>query len=75
MCKKQVRTLLKANPDGMTASELSDSLAVRRQYVVTALTAMADVYIDRWIKYPGNTRKYWPIYVAVEVPANTPKPD
>ena len=74
MTQESIRALLRANPEGMTAAALYQKLGRPTYDCKRLCNAMPDVYIDRW---EMSTRKgvgYAPVYVAVEVPANTPRP-
>lgn len=75
MTQETIRKALRGNPDGMTAAALYQKLGRPTYDCKRLCTAMPDVYIDRW---QLSTRKgvgYTPVYVAVPVPANTPRPD
>ena len=68
----RLRQALRAAPDGLTASELMVELGLstRTVQIYSSLKGMPDVYIDRWAT-PYNAA----VYVAVEVPANCPRPE
>jgi hypothetical protein len=74
---KRIRPILRAHPDGMTANEVRahlESVHTLMSAVHSALRRMPDVYIDRWVKSKG-AGGYSPVFVAVEVPDDAPKPD
>ena len=74
MTQEAIRALLRASADGMTANELYKKLNHPSFACKCICDTMPDVYIDRW---EMSTRKgvgYAPVYVAVAVPENTPKP-
>lgn len=68
-----IRALLRANTDGMTAKEIADQLGAREDVVRSSLGAMPDTYIDRW---DGPFRgQYVAVYCVVEVPEDCPHPE
>jgi len=74
----EIREALRKMPDGTTVVVISALTGLHGDTVRQALPSMPDVYIDRWEKtarskgYKGKTWR--PIYVAVPVPPNQPKP-
>jgi predicted Zn-ribbon and HTH transcriptional regulator len=72
--QERIRQVLREVPDGLTVNEIWAALDIpldtRSTEVYKALKRMPDVYIDRWTRYPTAA-----VYVAVEVPANCPKPE
>jgi delta-aminolevulinic acid dehydratase/porphobilinogen synthase len=71
-----VRKYLRENPDGLTARELAIRIfgdEGRQSGVNKSISAMPDVYRDRWARIPGAAR-YAAVYCIVEVPADCPHP-
>jgi hypothetical protein len=68
---QMVRELLRAAPDGMTATEIAGVIDCHRQQVGKALPNMPDAYIDRWVHRRG---KLTPMWCVVEVPPDCPHP-
>ena len=75
MSQELFRSVLKANADGLTATQLAKLASKHRNNVTVALAAMPDVYIDRWVKATRGPYLHAPVYVAVQVPENAPRPD
>lgn len=69
----EVRKILIDNPDGMTATELSDLMEINLNVTIRAMKAMPDVYIDRWIKKLG-AKTYSAVWCRGDIPENCPKP-
>lgn len=68
-----IRASLKSHPDGLTATEISEHTGKDRSAIKRALQEMPDVYIDRWV-IPRRRRVLTPVYVAVNVPEDCPRP-
>lgn len=68
-----IRALLRANPDGLTARQIRDALAIPKVATVRgALETMPDVYVDRWT---DPVRGQWQaVWCAVVPPSNCPYP-
>jgi len=75
MSQEAIRKALRAAPDGLTVTELSKLVYKHRTNVNISVRSMPDVYIDRWTKAARQCNTFIPIYIAVEVPENAPKPD
>jgi len=68
---RDLRSLLRAHPDGFTAAKLAE-LTDRDKYNVTKyLKFMPDTYIDRWEQ---NGQRYTPIWCVVTPPDDCPHP-
>jgi hypothetical protein len=63
--------LLKAE-DGLTRKQLCEQTGIADYSIRAAVKAMPDVYIDRWLN-KGNAAPR-PVYMAVEVPEDCPRP-
>jgi len=61
-----------AHEDGLTKSQICTISGIDARSLKKSLDAMPDVYIDRWIIPAKKT--VTPVYVAVDVPENCPKP-
>jgi len=61
-----------AHEDGLTKSQICTISGIDARSLKKSLDAMPDVYIDRWI-IPAK-KAVTPVYVAVDVPENCPKP-
>jgi hypothetical protein len=74
----EIREALRKMPDGTTVVVISALTGLHGDTVRQALPNMPDVYIDRWEKTAKSKRyeaKTWrPIYIAVPVPPDQPKP-
>ena len=70
---QDIRALLLAAEDGLTARELSAKLDTHECSIRRAMPAIYGVYIDRWQKQKGRG-PHSAVYMCVEVPENTPKP-
>lgn len=74
---RDIRALLLQHPDGLTVPEMLRHLPdVHLASVHSRLhsNSMADVYVDRWV--PSTAAGgYSPVFVAVPIPADAPKPD
>ena len=75
MSQAKVRAVLKANPDGLTAWQISNLTLIRTSDVKSTAAKMPDVYKDRWQKSKPSSKKYIAVYVKVLVPENTPYPE
>jgi hypothetical protein len=70
--QKRIRTLLRANPNGLTPHEIAEEIGAHVANVRTSLKAMPDVYVDRWrMGQRGQLQKVW---IAVPVPDDCPHP-
>lgn len=70
--QKAIRECLKKHPEGLTRQELAELLNIHVSNVRTAIMAMPDVYVDRWIiGYLGGYKK---VYCVVDVPEDCPHP-
>lgn len=75
MSQAAIRTALRQAPDGLTVGAIAEQTGKDYANVYHAIKGMPDVYVDRWTGAPKSPRKYIPVYAAVEVPENAPKPD
>ena len=67
-----IRDTLLAHEDGLTKKELCNIAGLDQRSIAKSLIAMPDVYIDRWVV--PKKRLATPVYVAVKVPEDCPKP-
>ena len=67
-----IRDTLLAHEDGLTKSQICTITNISHSSITKSLDAMPDVYIDRWEK--PKKRIITPIYIAVKVPEDCPKP-
>lgn len=67
-----IRETLLAHEDGLTKSQICTITNISHSSIKKSLDAMPDVYIDRWV-IPAK-KAVTPVYVAVDVPKNCPKP-
>jgi hypothetical protein len=70
--QQAIRECLKNHGTGLTRQELSDMLKIEVANVATAIKAMPDVYVDRWIT--GRNGQFRKVYCVVEVPEDCPHP-
>jgi hypothetical protein len=70
--RAEVRTLLLAKPEGITASQLMVETGASYKSVRHSLSSMPDVYIDRW-EFPRQG-PLAAVFCAVVVPENCPRP-
>jgi len=68
-----IRKLLHDHPDGLSASEIADKLAIDDCTIRRALKGMADTYIDRWLAAKQGLPEQ-AIWCAIEVPEDCPRP-
>ncbi len=72
----EVRSLLLANPEGLTRKALSHLLCADPKVLTYTLNhTMPDAYIDRWAPCFGDRGKLVPVWCCVPVPEHCPKPD
>ena len=67
-----IRDTLLAHEYGLTKSQICNITNINPNSIKKSLDAMPDVYIDRWEK--PKKRIITPIYIAVKVPEDCPKP-
>ena len=67
-----IRETLLAHEDGLTKSQICNITNINPNSIKKSLDAMPDVYIDRWV-IPAK-KSVTPVYVAVKVPEDCPKP-
>ena len=67
-----IRNTLLAHEDGLTKSQICTISGIDARSIKKSLDAMPDVYIDRWV-IPAK-KAVTPVYVAVNVPEDCPKP-
>lgn len=75
MSQKEIRAALLANPDGLTVTQTAKLISRHRNHVNVAMSAMCDVYIDRWTQAKAGMYEHVPVYIAVVVPEDAPMPD
>lgn len=69
---KQVRALLRENPDGLTGSEIAARTGRSYDSVRRALERMPDAYRDRW---EGPVRgQFLAVWCVVVPPPDCPRP-
>jgi len=68
----EIRVLLRAMDDGMTAAQISITLNIAQDSVRQSLANMPDAYIDRWVKFARGP--YSAVWCAVSVPEHCPRP-
>jgi len=68
----EIRDILLAAEDGLTANEIAARMDADPNAVRRAIPDMYGVYIDRWTA--PKRGQYAAVYVCVPVPDNTPKP-
>lgn len=71
--EKQVRDLLRANPDGLTIKEIVRVVNRNDDNMRKVLSNMPDVYIDRWVERPRSALAA--VWCVVVPPENCPKPN
>lgn len=74
MLKDQIRQLLLAEPDGLTASELVDKTGATVKSVRHSLSLMDDAYIDRWTPAGKRQVNYSAVWCVVPIPEDCPHP-
>ena len=67
-----IRNTLLKHEDGLTRSQICSISGIDARSITKSLDAMPDVYIDRWI-IPAK-KAITPVYIAVPVPEDCPKP-
>jgi hypothetical protein len=68
-----LRTLLKANPDGLDVGTMANYLEREPSNIRKLLATMPDTYIDRWVRQNGNPPMA--IWCIVVPPENCPPPE
>lgn len=68
-----IRSVLREEPDGLTAAELAHRVMSTPTSVNNSLRAMPDTYIDRWAKF-GHQQPYSAVWCIVDVPEDCPHP-
>ena len=69
-----IRRALRKHTDGLTRKQIQSYTNLTADCIKMALPVMPDVYIDRWEKQRYG-RDWTPVYIAINVPENSPKPD
>ena len=69
-----VRALLRAMPDGLTITELSEKTGVYTNSIQRCIKDMPDAYIDRW-DTKSRGRYLSAVWCVVIPPENCPKPE
>lgn len=67
-----IRNTLLTHEDGLTKTELCRIAGLDQRSIAKSLNSMPDVYIDRWVV--PKKRLPTPVYVAVKVPEDCPRP-
>jgi len=67
-----IRSILLKYEDGLNKTEICKYANLDSRSISKSLDAMPDVYIDRWER--PNKRVLTPIYIAVPVPEDCPRP-
>lgn len=70
--QQALRKILRQHPDGLTANQLETLVPFSPSDIRRSLSAMPDVFVDRWVK--GGRGQYEKVWCAVHVPANCPHP-
>lgn len=70
---KALRTLLKANPDGLTVTALADMLSITPDGVRKSLKHMPDSYIAEWVQ--ASNGRFMSVWRVVVPPADAPNPE
>lgn len=68
----RIREHLRKMPNGATVPEIARSLGLRVESARTALKAMPDVYIERWLLTAGGPPAA--VWRAAHVPPHCPPP-
>ena len=75
MSQEAIRKALRASTDGLTTTEIAKLICKHRGNVMVTVRGMPDVYVDRWIRAARQVNNFIPVYIAVDVPQNAPRPD
>jgi hypothetical protein len=70
--EKQIRALLRANPDGLTTKQINDVLERTETNLRRVLRDMPDTYIDRW--EPRERKAHAAVWCVVVPPEDCPRP-
>lgn len=68
-----IRSLLRANPDGLDIGTIANHLDREPNNIRNRLRDMPDTYIDRWVRQNGNPPMA--IWCVVVPPENCPPPE
>ena len=74
MSQAAIRTALRANPEGLTTSQIARKTRLFPCDIGKSCAAMPDVYIKEWIKKTQGAIRDSAVFVAVQVPQNAPRP-
>ena len=69
-----IRSVLKNNPDGLTAKQIYSITNINKESIRVALKNMPDVYVDRWLGARQGVREE-AVWCVAEVPEDCPKPE
>lgn len=70
--QQALRKLLRKHPDGLTTQQAAELSGYDASDTRRSLTAMPDVYVDRWVK--GGRGQYMKVWCVAYVPPNCPHP-
>ena len=70
--QQALRRLLRKYPDGLTTAQAAELSGFDMADVRRSLTAMPDVYVDRWTM--GKRGQYMKVWCIAYVPPNCPHP-
>lgn len=75
MSQALIRAALKASPDGLTVTRISNRTGKPRENTRRQIEMMPDVYICQWVDAPPRSPvPYVPVYAVVQLPVNAPRP-
>ena len=69
-----LRDYLRACADGRTVEQIAPVIGASARTTRKVLYRMPDVYIDRWLKEPGNRGQYQAVWCIVTPPPHCPYP-
>ena len=75
MSQASIRAVLRANPNGLTVSSIASRINKPRENTRRQIQTMPDVFIYYWDVAPKHSPvSHVPVYAAVTVPENAPRP-
>ena len=75
MSQTEIRAALKASPDGLNITRIANYVHKPTNLIKRMIAVMPDIYVDRWVKATRGKALYTQVYVIVDVPEDSPRPD
>ena len=75
MSQTAIRAALKASPDGLNITCIANQVHKPTQLCRRMIAVMPDIYVGGWVKATRGKALYTQVYVIVDVPEDSPRPD